>query len=150
MHAVSLALLSAAILSAATGSNAASLSEPESILAGTRWMEVGVFDKIENIAPEKMLLLRLCAIADIAFVVENGVFTRYSRAGLSGKGNGPSVYAKVDAEPGDDGRILVILHTAADANDIPERYLIESGGEIMRAQINGANGSAYMKCRMRS
>ena len=127
---------------------AADAPVPDNPLAGTRWMEIGVFDTIENIAPEKMLVLRLCAIADIAFIIEDGKLTKYDRAGLSGKGAGPTGFVKVDQEPGRDGATLVTLHTSADANDVPDRYLIDAGGEIMRMQLNGGNGSAYMKCRM--
>ena len=128
---------------------AADAPTPDNPLAGTRWMEIGVFDTVENIAPEKMLVLRLCTIADIAFIMQDGKLTKYDRAGLSGKGAGPIGFVKIDQEPGRDGATLIILHTSADANDIPDRYLIDAGGEIMRIQLNGGNGSAYMKCRMR-
>ncbi len=120
---------------------------PEALLAGTRWMEIGVFDTLDNISPEKMLLLRLCTIADIAFVIEEGKLTRYDRAGLSGK-SVPLMFASVDVDRATDGSIALTLHSTADGNDMPERYRVEPGGEVLRSLIGGANGPAYLKCRM--
>jgi hypothetical protein len=129
----------------ASGAMAADASSPESLLAGTRWMEIGVFDRIENIPLERLLLLRNCFIADIAFVIEDGKLTRFERSGLSGN-SVPLGYAKVDAEPGQSGGTLLTLHTSADNNDMPDRYLIDAGGTIMRVLLSRGQGSAYMKC----
>ena len=123
----------------------ADLSAPETILAGTRWMEIGVFTGIENIRPEKLMLLHDCFIADIAFLIEDGKLTRFDRSGLSGKTQ-PVGYDKVETEAGPDGSTLVTLHPSTVSNDMPDRYVIDMGGEIMRVQVNGTNGLAYMKC----
>ena len=143
------ATFAASLALIANSAIAADAAPPENLLAGTRWMEIQNFDTVEKIAPEKMLLLRLCAIADIAFVIEEGKLTKYDRAGLSGK-SGPVAYAKVDTEPGADGATHLTLHTAIDGTDAPDNYLVDADGEIMRLQTNGANASAYMKCRMRT
>jgi hypothetical protein len=139
------ARFAAALGIATEGASAADAPSPESLLNGTRWMEIGVFDRIENIAPEKLLLLHDCFIADIAFVIEDGKLTRFDRGGLSGH-SAPVAYPKVDAEPGQNGATLVTLHTAADTGDMPVRYLIDAGGGIMHAQFEPGQGSAYMKC----
>ena len=64
----------------------------------------------------------------------------------------PLAYTSVQADTrGATAATLVILHTAPIAG--PTRrpaIVIDASGEIMRSQINGGNGSAYMKCRMRS
>ena len=124
---------------------AADTAVSDNPLVGTRWMEIGVFDKIENIPLEKLLLLHDCFIADIAFVIEDGKLMRFDRGGLSGNSM-PIGYARVDAEPRQDGGTLITLHTASDSGDMPDRYLIDIGGTIMRAQLERGQGSAYMKC----
>lgn len=133
----------------ANGAIAADSTLAENLLAGTRWMEIQNFESVEKIAPEKMVVLRICAIADVAFVVEDGKLTKYDRAGLSGK-SAPVAYAKVDSEQGPDGATRITLHRAIDGSDAPDNYLLDTGGEIMRLQTGGANASAYMKCRMRT
>src|SRR6266850_9219 len=101
-------MLAAAFQLAATEAIAADVVAPESLLNGTRWMEVGVFDTVENIPLERLMLIRNCFIADIAFLIEDGKLTRFDRSGLSGRG-GPMGYAKVDAEPGPNGGTLITL-----------------------------------------
>jgi hypothetical protein len=135
----------AALDVAADSGSAADVPSPESLLNGTRWMEIGVFDSVETIAPEKLLLLRDCFIADVAFLIEDGKLTRFDRGGLSGN-SAPVAYPKVDAEPGQNGATLVTLHTTAAIGDMPVRYLIDAGGDIMHAQLERGQGSAYMKC----
>ena len=138
-------MLAAGLGLAATEAMAADAAAPESLLNGTRWMEVGVFDTVENIPLERLMLIRNCFIADIAFLIEDGKLTRFDRSGLSGK-SGPVGYVKVDAELGPKGGTLVTLHSAADASDMPDRFLIDAGGTIMRVQLERGQGSAYMKC----
>ena len=128
---------------------AADAAPPETLLAGTRWMEIKDFVTVDTIPPERMLLLRLCTIADIAFVVEGGKLTKYDRAGLSGKSM-PIAFGRVEAEPAPDGAIHVRLRSGDNSAGATEDYRIDAGGEIMHLQANGVNAAAYMKCRMRS
>ena len=146
MHATKiLALAFAAGMAGANVAVAADVQAPDSVLNGTRWMEIGVFDKIENIPLERMLLLRNCFIADIAFVITDGKLTKFHRAGLSGHG-APIGYVRVDEEAAEEGKTLITLHNAGDANDMPERFLLDADGKILRIQLERGQGSAYMKC----
>jgi hypothetical protein len=146
MHATK--ILAAGFALAMVGTNAANAADiqaPDSVLNGTRWMEIGVFDSIENIPLERMLLLRNCFIADIAFVVTGGKLTKFDRAVLSGHG-APIGYVKVDEDSAQDGKTLITLHSASDGSDMPDRYMLDTGGTIMRLQLERGQGSAYMKC----
>ena len=146
MHATK--ILTAAFAAGVVGASVAAgadVQAPDSVLSGTRWMEIGVFDTIENIPLERMLLLRNCFIADIAFVVTAGKLTKFERAGLSGNG-APVGYVRVDEDAADAGKTLITLHNASDASDMPDRFLLDADGKILRIQLERGQGSAYMKC----
>jgi hypothetical protein len=132
----------------ASGAIAADALVSETLLTGTRWMAIGVSDRVDTVPLERLLLIHMCTIADIAFVTENGKLTKYDRGVLAGR-NAPIAYAKVDSEAGREGGTLVTLHTATDSTDVPDIYLIDAGGEIMRLQMRGENVSAYMRCSLR-
>jgi hypothetical protein len=138
-------ILAAVSMAGASVASAADVQAPDSVLNGTRWMEIGIFDKVENIPLERMLLLQNCFIADIAFVVANGKLTKFDRAGLSGNG-APTGYVNVVEEPGENGKTLITLHSAGDGSDMPDKFVLDADGKILRIQLERGQGSAYMKC----
>lgn len=125
---------------------AAETNPAENLLADTRWMEIGPADTTDTIKPERMLMIRLCTIADVAFIIREGHLTRYDRAVLSNKAQ-PIPYEKVESSAAQDGGTLIVLYTS-DAGMSPARIRMEAGGEILRTQNDSGDGPAYMKCRM--
>lgn len=118
----------------------------ESVLSGTRWMEVTQSEAEGTIAVERLYRVRLCTIADVAFVIREGLLMRFDRSVLSGKTQ-PVGYARSETSQENDGGTLIALYVAMDSA-APERLRIDTNGDVMRIEGGDAGATAYfMKCR---
>ncbi len=118
----------------------------ESVLSGTRWMEVTQAEAEGTITVERLYRVRLCTIADVAFVIREGLLMRFDRSVLSGKTQ-PAGYARSETSPANDGATLIELYIALDSA-APDRVRIDTSGDVMRIEGGNASPTAYfMKCR---
>lgn len=120
----------------------------ESVLSGTRWMEVTQSEAEGTIAVERLYRVRLCTIADVAFVIREGLLMRFDRSVLSGKTQ-PVGYARSETSQ-DDGGTLIALYVAMDGA-APDHVRIDTSGDVMRIEGGNAGVTAYfMRCRPQS
>jgi hypothetical protein len=110
-------------------------------------MAAGPVRRAEDVPRERMVVIRICAIADMAFTMAGGRLTKFDRAGLAGRSQ-PTAYAKMEAQSAPAGETLIVLHTDVGERDVPESYLLEASGRMMRTQSSNGEGEAYLKCAM--